>query len=208
MLLLPTALLMVFSLLAAPIYNARYLSFATPALALLIGLGLTRFPRRWEQVTASALLLVLALPVYASQRQPDGKSGSDWAQVAGYVSQQADDGDAVYFGPRRRPTGTDVGQTQRRIATAYPDAFAGLQDVSLKYPGTRDNSLDGRSRLLQDCGPELDAVETLWLVRRKDYPAGLLAAEDRWVMSQGFLSTSSWSGTTNTVTGFSRPPAG
>lgn len=160
------------------------------------------------RVTAVLLLVILALPVYVSQRQSEGKSGSDWAQVAAYVDEQAEDGDAVYFGPRHPPEGNDAGQTQRRIATAYPNAFAALKDVSLKYPGSSDGSLDGSSWLLQECGSELATVETVWLVRRRDYPRELLDAEDSWLRSEGFLPDAEWTGTTNTVTGFSRTPSG
>lgn len=208
MLMFPPAVLIAFSLLASPLYNARYLSFATPAAALLLALGIIRLQRVRMRVTAGVLLVVLALPVYVSQRQSEGKSGSDWEQVAAYVDEQADEGDAVYFGPRHPPEGNDVGQTQRRIATAYPNAFATLKDVSLKYPGSSDGSLDGRSLLIQDCGPELATVDGIWLVRRRDYPRALLDAEDKWLKSEGFLPDAEWTGNTNTVTGFSRNQSG
>ena len=204
LLVLPTAVLVAYSLTLAPIYNPRYLSLSVPALALLLGAALARLRSLPVRTVACLLLGLLVLPVYASQRTPEAKNDSDFSRVAEYVQEHADPGDAVYFGPRRPPEGEQAEQTQRRIRTAYPQAFEELRDLSLLSSGEADGTLDGRSLLLQDTGERLAETGKLLAVRRVDYPADLLEQEDRWLASHGYVELESWTGTTNRVTVFIR----
>ena len=206
LLLVPTAVLVLVSLTAAPIYNPRYLTLTAPAMALLIGAGLAKL-RPGHAAVAGALLCVLILPVYASQRTAEAKNSSDWEQVADYVQTHAEPGNAVYFGPRRVPDGPLVQQTQRRISTAYPRSFDGLLDVTLLASGEEDGSLDGSSLPLQDSAGRLADVERVLAVRRADYPRELTELEDRWFAARGFTAVDQWAGTTNRVTVFARDGA-
>ncbi|MCQ2001764.1 glycosyltransferase family 39 protein [Arthrobacter zhaoxinii] len=202
--LLPTVVLVAYSLVVSPIYNPRYLAIAVPGLALLMGAGLVRISTPGRRIAAWAVLGMLILPVYASQRTESAKSASDWSRVAAYVEEHSDPGDAVYFGPRRPPDGTYAGQTQRRIRTAYPAPFRGLVDLTLIRPGEDDGSLDGRSLRLQDAAVRLKGIDRLVAVRRVDYPAALLLQEEQWLASSGFAQEQNWTGTTNRITVFIR----
>ncbi|MDK1328464.1 glycosyltransferase family 39 protein [Arthrobacter sp. zg-Y1143] len=207
LLLVPTAALVLYSLAASPIYNPRYLSLTVPAMALLIGAGLARL-RSPRAVAALGLLCALILPVYLSQRSEGAKDSSDWARAAGYVQAHANPGNGIYFGPRRPPEGPLVDQTQRRISTAYPEAFEGLRDVTVLATGEADGSLDGTSLRLQDSTSRIKDINRILAVRRADYPPELTAAEDRWLVEQGFTAVDAWSGTTNRITVFERKSGG
>ena len=63
---MPTAILVVYALGISPLYNPRYLTFTTPAVAGLVGLGAISLRRRWQQWIAVALIVFLVVPVYVS----------------------------------------------------------------------------------------------------------------------------------------------
>ena len=115
--------------LASAMYTVRYLSFAAPAVALLIGLVLALPARRWISVVGLVAVLAASVPTYLYQRTPFAKNESDWAQIADTIKTHATAGDAVVFDqtvkPSRRP---------RLALHTYPAAFAGLVDPTLAVP--------------------------------------------------------------------------
>ncbi|WP_345762973.1 glycosyltransferase family 39 protein [Diaminobutyricibacter sp. McL0608] len=115
--------------LASAMYTVRYLSFAAPAVALLIGLVLALPARRWISVVGLVTVLAASVPTYLYQRTPFAKNESDWAQIADTIKTHATKGDAVVFDqtfkPSRRP---------RLALHTYPAAFAGLGDPTLAVP--------------------------------------------------------------------------
>ncbi|WP_111767816.1 glycosyltransferase family 39 protein [Nakamurella deserti] len=200
----PTAVIGLYSLAVSPMYSARYLSFASPAVALTIGLGLLALRSRAAKVVAAVLLVVLAVPVYASQRTLWAKSSSDWVSVAEYVQTHAAAGDGVYFSPRYPVTGDVVGQTTRGIAVAYPAAFADLDDLTLAETPTAAGNLTGFSRTLAASAAELAAEDTVWVIRRVDYDPVDTATDDATLAAAGFTGTLEWSGPLDRVYRFSR----
>ncbi|WP_374009468.1 glycosyltransferase family 39 protein [Leifsonia sp. LS-T14] len=196
---IPPVLAGLYSALVSPLYNPRYFTFATPAIAILVGLGLCALPRLWLRVTAAVAILVLAAPVYVSQRQPDAKSGTDWNAASAYIAGHAHVGDGVYFSPLHEPTGRIVGPTTRTMAIAYPSAFTGLVDATAERSPAQDASLTGTSALLSDSGERLASVDRLWVVRRDDYPAELARADAAFLQREGFVRETTWHGTIDTV---------
>jgi mannosyltransferase len=204
---LPTAVIGLYSLVVTPMYEPRYLTFVAPAVALLVATGLTALPRRSLRYAAAGLIVLAALPVYVSQRQLYAKNTSDWVSVAALVGDRAEPGDGVYFAPRydvNRPT---VGQTTRGIQVAYPDGFAGLVDLTeLRTPVEADD-LVGESRYLRQSGARLAAVDTVWVVRRADYPASDAAEDEGFLAAQGFRRAEEWRGPLDVVLRFERATA-
>ncbi|MGW0162986.1 glycosyltransferase family 39 protein [Mycobacterium sp. NPDC003323] len=96
--LLPTALLVGYTALVQPIYQPHYLSFTTPAAALLIGCGVVVVGGSVRGIAALlALIAVAALPNYLAQRSPYAKYGSDYSQLAGLLADRGEPGQCLHL---------------------------------------------------------------------------------------------------------------
>ena len=94
-----------------------------------------------------------------------------------------------------------MGTTLRQIAVAYPEAFAGLRDVTRLRTAVDAGNLTGTSAPLLASGGRLDGLTRLWLVRDEDYPAPQAATEDAFLSRPpGFRPVSHWAGPTTGVT--------
>ncbi|WP_231976775.1 hypothetical protein, partial [Mycobacterium sp. E740] len=76
---LPTAVLLIYSAFLEPVYYPRYLTYTSPAMALLLAVGLTAIARTRETVAAVlTVLAICATPNYLlEQRGPYAKEGMD-----------------------------------------------------------------------------------------------------------------------------------
>ena len=203
-LVVPTVVIGVYSVVSKPMYSARYLTFAAPAAALLIALGLVLIRSPWLRRGAAVVMALAAIPIFISQRELHAKNSSDWASAAEQIEHGAEAGDGVYFAPRYDVGGGTVGRTTRGIQTAYPDSFAGLIDITLVESPESAGDLTGRSRRLRNAGDALDAIDTLWVVRRTDYPERLAADDDAFLASAGFEQVEAWVGPLDAVLRFER----
>ncbi|QHC70935.1 glycosyltransferase family 39 protein [Rathayibacter sp. VKM Ac-2801] len=123
---LPTAVLVLGTLLVEPMFTPRYLASSTPALAVLLGLALDSFSAR-TGVALLALIAAAALPVLVQMRTVTGKpAGQDLRGLAAAVEERARPGDAVLLGS----SGT-VSLRPRLALAAYPRAFTGVDDLAL-----------------------------------------------------------------------------
>lgn len=186
-LLIPSAAVLVWSLAGHNLYNPRYFGFCTPALALLLVRGVGGLRRRWLRVISVALIVVLAMPVYLSQRTPRAKEGADWAEVATWVATHAHPGDSVYFAPT---------PTTRTIAFAYPAAFAGLDDLTLVRAAPLDASLAGESAPLGAALTDRRPVTILaiWRIGAVGYGEDLAAFS-----AAGYRPAQTWTGSLHVV---------
>ncbi|MEO8908050.1 MAG: glycosyltransferase family 39 protein [Microbacteriaceae bacterium] len=126
---IPPTLLVSVNLVHA-VYAARYLSFVTPAVAMMIAAGVCVLMRRWMVVAAVCALVALAVPSYLSQRGPFGMpGGSDWSAVAATIAANAHAGDAIVFTEGGSPS-----LNPRSAKYLYPEPFRGLDDVTLVRP--------------------------------------------------------------------------
>jgi mannosyltransferase len=147
-------------------------------------------------------VLVATVPVYVSQRTVYAKSSTDWSGVAGFVAANRGPRQAVYFAPRYPVTGPLVGQTARGVQTAYPDAFAGLRDLTLLRTPVQDADLSGTSLRLAEALPRLQGIDAVWVVRRNDY--AYAGSDDKALVGEGFVPGRRWQGPLDSVIEFHR----
>jgi len=198
----PTALVGVQTLATSgSLYNPRYFAFGAPAVALAVALGLRRLPGR-ARVAAATAAVLLAVPVYASQRQVNAKDASDWSQAAQQLCRSARPGDAVYFSPRRPPVDGVTTLTTRGVAVAYPRCFAGLRDVTLLSSPEQTGDLTGTSRPLAAARDALAGADVVWVLRRPSDPSA--AADEALLASAGLHRASTWQGPLDEVLRFTR----
>ncbi|WP_395245690.1 hypothetical protein ACGGZK_07710 [Agromyces sp. MMS24-K17] len=175
----PTAALLAVDAFVAPAYSPRYLSFATPAVALLVAVGAVACveaaaaalrarrargaasggPAVVRVVGATVALVAAAtvLPVYLHQRTEWAKDGgSDLRAVAAFVQAHARVGDAVVFDRTTKPS-----RRPRLAMHLYPQAFAGLEDVALRTPYATRAGIWDLTWPVADIAPTLDEP-TVW----------------------------------------------
>lgn len=200
---LPTIAIAGYSVLVSPIYNPRYFTFAAPAIAILIALGLRSLRHRVLVTVVAATLATCTLFVYVSQRVPHAKSGSDWGSVAREIESTKASGDAVYFAPRYPANANgEIVLTTRRIADSYPDAFAGLIDLTLVRSGVEDTSFDGVSRELT--ASDLADVDRALGVYSLASAPEIRSASDAVFTRAGFTSRVVWQGSSTVIVEYDR----
>lgn len=204
-LLVPTVAIAVYAVAVSPIYQPRYLTLTAPAGAILIAAGVRAMRARWW-VSAAAVVYVVAIGVvFASQRIPFAKSGSDWSAAADIVARDSMEGDAVYFAPRDGdgPSGEAM-LTSRRIAYAYPQAFRGLDDLTLERSGAQTATLDGYSRGLDEALPLVGETERIWALYSKKAPDSVRSGSATLFEDAGYTGTVVWDGPSTTVVEYRR----
>ncbi len=166
-LVLPMGILILGNALVSPMYSIRYLSFVTPAVAILVAVGVSalgarrgtrRGPRGWIQAAAVAALIALALPTNYFQRTEFAKDGgSDLRQAAQVVGALASAGDAVVFDETARPS-----RKPRLALRLYPQYFAGLSDVTLRTPYFQRSGIWDSVWPIASVAPSLRQASTVW----------------------------------------------
>jgi len=168
-LVLPTAAVLIGSVFLAPMYTVRYLSFCSPAAAILVAMGVLTaagwIARRTPLATATAsgILLAFVLAAFVPNllvlRGPYAKDGSDWREAAGYLHAHARAGDAVVYDDRPKDS-----EEPRLIAAVYPAGVAGLRDPALiasfrTQPGLWDRTRPNDELTVADLGSAVWAIE-------------------------------------------------
>lgn len=153
----PTVLLVGFSAFVRPLYQPHYLAFSTPAVALLIGLGVVVVGRDHRRIgVILALLAVAAAPNYLAQRGPYAKYGSDYSQVAGVLAAHSAPGECLSV------VGADSGSTADGLAGARLIHRDRLVDIGTDESARQRDSLFG-SRLPDHERPIGDCA-VVWVV--------------------------------------------
>lgn len=204
-LVIPPAVIGVYSILAAPVFQPRYFTFVAPAAAILMTAGLLSLGRRWIQVSAATIYIALVLVVYTSQRTDAAKNGTDWQAAAALIAREAEPGDVIYFTPRYTYDGPLSHVTARRMAVAYPEAYEGLVDLTLLNTPADSASLDGDSVKLEDLATSLQEIDSLWVVSGTHYPQQIVAKDDAFLRASGFELTQEWQGTRSVIAHYERP---
>lgn len=162
---LPTLIVVAVSVLVRPFYDPRYFTFCTPFVAILLGLALTAVP--WRTVTAVALVAIAAFvsPIYLAQRTPTAKDDSTWNVAAALITAErakepAGTVDAVYYGPL--PSHTN--RTTEFVASSYPEAFAGMRDLTLRRDAISIGQLWAERYTTADPLPSTEGVDRVWFV--------------------------------------------
>ncbi|WP_286137416.1 glycosyltransferase family 39 protein [Mycobacterium sp. IS-3022] len=163
---IPTAVLLLYSVWLEPVYYPRYLSYTSPAMALLLAVGITAVARTRETVAAVlTVFAVAATPNYLlEQRGPYAKEGMDFSQVADVLTAHASPGDCLVLD---NTTNWAPGPI-RPLTAARPEAYAHLLD-----PGRGPRAAD-RNRLwdahlgIWGVADQLRRCTVLWTVSQRD----------------------------------------
>jgi mannosyltransferase len=184
--LIPTAVVIAYSVLVNNVYQPRYLSFTAPGFALILGVCAAAIARNRIRFLA-ALLAVLALSAgtaFLTQRSSYGKpGGADYSAIADVISANARPHDCVAFGFAQH-------EPLRAVAAARPDAFTGLDDVAAGVSGAYAAQL-----WTQDLPLESDIVRSrfaacavLWAIIDSATPSPIINDAQR----QGFTVDREW----------------
>ncbi|HEY5853994.1 MAG TPA: glycosyltransferase family 39 protein [Aldersonia sp.] len=161
--LLPTVALVAYSLLREPYYLDRYLTFTTPAIALLGGGAVAALGRlrRWLPAAVLVVLALAATPNYLAQRGNWAKpSEMDFSDVADFVGGHARPGDCVAFAGE-----VSWNPTSARVAlNADPAAFAGPRDVGLGRSAVVEGWLWDENVPPDAIADRLGGCDVLWFV--------------------------------------------
>ncbi len=198
---LPTALVLIYSAVAHPMYSGRYFAFTTPAVALLMGATITRLRLPWLRVATIVALAALVLPIYVAQRGPTAKNGTDWQQAAAIIQARAKPGQDIYYGPAR----PGVKVTMHKISQAYPEVLSSLHDITLKQSAVQHAAIWGTAWPLSHAKAELQATPILWAVlEHPGFASPASTTQERYIESQGLHLVHIWRGSETDVLEFSR----
>ncbi|MFC4242065.1 hypothetical protein ACFOYW_01665 [Gryllotalpicola reticulitermitis] len=213
-LLIPTTLLLVATAFGHHLYYPRYVAFSAPALALLIAVPFTwlwRLPvpalgraslewvrrRRQTVWTAVAIAAVFALvaPTWAAQRTPGSKEADAWNQIAAVITAERKEEpkgarNVVVFGAAH----AHKVATSQVIGDLYPQAFRGMDDITLAQSYDRTHSLWDTSRPLDAVLSRTRGANYVWVlttVQSHQAPADIsmlakvgFRVNERWQMNK------------------------
>ncbi len=199
--LVPLVLVLALSYAVTPMYTARYFSFTTPAVALLIGTSISAFSRRWQRVVVMAVLVALVLPIYVSQRGPTAKNGTDWQQAAAIIQQYAKPGQDIYYGPIR--PGSSISTS--KVRDAYPGVLSSLHDITLRQSGVQQGRIWDSQWPLTHARAELRKTPVLWaIMEHYGTPSPASTKQERYIERNGLHLAHIWRGPSTDVLLFTR----
>jgi mannosyltransferase len=163
--LVPTAILLGYSALRHPIYYPRYLSFTTPAAALLFGLCVVALGRSRSGIAAVLTVCVtVAAPNYLAQRGPYAKADMDFSAVADVIDRYAAPGDCLVLD---NSTTWKPGPI-RPLTAARPAVFAKLRDYGRGRTALQRNRLWDSHIAIWAWADKLPDCPALWTVSERD----------------------------------------
>lgn len=190
-LLVPSLALLLESAVATPLFSPRYLTFAAPAVAVIMAVALTAGRRRWIAVVGLTLLLALTVPSWVHQRSAEGKQSSSWGEVAALIASEratepAGQTDAVVYGPLRRHPDADMAM----LALAYPQQFAGLVDLKAGESAGELGTLWAGRIPLADAHARTADSRVIWMVTsdKRDWRPGVGGQLAAW----GYHQDAQW----------------
>lgn len=156
---LPMAMLVTYSLVATPVYLDRYLTFTTPAVALVGAAAVAAVAvRTWATVGVTGALVLLTVPSFVAQRSAwSDPSGMDFSTVNHDVADRLEPGDCVLFGGAAwNPA------SQRLVITARPETFAGTRDPGLGRTAAAEGWLWDENLPFQAVAGQLSTCDVVW----------------------------------------------
>jgi mannosyltransferase len=190
---LPTAVILVWSAFIQPIYHPRYLSFTAPAVALILGacIGALAAVKPWIAAAVVTILAVVAAPNYLLvQRSPYAKYGMDYSQVADLITAQASAGDCLLV----NDTVTFMPAPMRPLLAARPDAYRSLIDLSLWQRATDRNDVFDTNLIPEASAGPLSGCRVVWIITQADTPAGRFEDTPTFAVidNLGFMPLERW----------------
>ena len=165
-LLIPTALVVIWSALVHPIYTPRYLAFTAPAMALVLGVCIAAVAfRPWVAAAVVGLFALAAAPNYVlAQRNPYAKYGMDYSQVADLITAKAAPGDCLLV----NDTVTFMPAPMRPLMAARPDAYRKLVDLTLWQRATDRNDVFDTNLIPEVVTKPLSQCRVVWIITQAD----------------------------------------
>jgi mannosyltransferase len=163
---IPTALIVIWSALVHPIYTPRYLCFTAPAMALILGVCIGALAvTPWAAVAILSVLALAAGPNYLLvQRGPYAKYGMDYSQVADLITAKAAPGDCLLV----NDTVTFMPAPMRPLLAARPDAYRKLVDLSLWRRATDLNDVFDTNLIPEASAGPLNDCHVVWIITQAD----------------------------------------
>jgi mannosyltransferase len=165
-LVIPTALILIWSAAVHPIYTPRYLSFTAPAMALVLGvcIGALAF-KPWVATALVSLFALAATPNYIrAQRNPYAKYGMDYSQVADLITAKAAPGDCLLV----NDTVAFMPAPMRPLMAARPDAYRKLIDLTLWQRATDRNDVFDTNLIPEVVAKPLSRCGVVWIITQAD----------------------------------------
>jgi mannosyltransferase len=165
-LVIPTAVIVIWSALVHPVYTPRYLSFTAPAMAVVLGVCIGALAvTRWAAAAVVCLLAIAAAPNYVSaQRSPYAKYGMDYSQVADLITAKAAPGDCLLV----NDTVTFMPAPMRPLLAARPDAYRKLVDLTLWQRATDRNDVFDTNLIPEVVAKPLSQCRVVWIITQAD----------------------------------------
>jgi mannosyltransferase len=168
-LVIPTALIVIWSALVHPIYTPRYLCFTAPAMALLLGVCIGAVSvKPWAAAALVTLFALAAFPNYIhAQRNPYAKYGMDYSQVADLITAKAAPGDCLLV----NDTVTFMPAPMRPLMAARPDAYRKLVDLTLWQRATDRDTVFDTNLIPEVVAAPLSHCRVVWIITEADKAA-------------------------------------
>jgi mannosyltransferase len=165
-LVVPTALIVVWSALVHPIYTPRYLSFTAPAMALILGVCIGALAvKPWVATALVSLFAIAAAPNYVrAQRNAYAKYGMDYSQVADLITAKAAPGECLLV----NDTVTFMPAPMRPLMAARPDAYRKLIDLTLWQRATDRNDVFDTNLIPEVVAKPLSRCGVVWIITQAD----------------------------------------
>jgi mannosyltransferase len=165
-LLIPTALIVIWSALVHAIYTPRYLTFTAPAMALVLGVCIAAVAfQPWVAMALIGLFALAAVPNYVlAQRGPYSKYGMDYSQVADLITATAAPGDCLLV----NDTVTFMPAPMRPLMAARPDAYRKLIDLTLWQRATDRNDVFDTNLVPEVVSKPLSQCRAVWIITQAD----------------------------------------
>ena len=165
-LLIPTAVVLIWSALVHPIYTPRYLCFTAPAIALVLGVCVGALAvKPWIAVVLVGFFVLAAAPNYLLvQRGPYAKYGMDYSQVADLIASKAALGDCLLV----NDTVTFKPAPMRPLMAARPDAYRKLVDLSLWERAADHNAVFDTNLIPEATAGPLSDCRVVWIITEAD----------------------------------------
>jgi mannosyltransferase len=182
-LMIPTALIVIWSALVHPIYTPRYLTFTAPAMALVLGVCIGAVTSRpWAAAALVGLFALAAVPNYIlAQRNPYAKYGMDYSQVADLITAQAAPGDCLLV----NDTVTFMPAPMRPLMAARPDAYRKLVDLTLWQHATDRRDVFDTNLIPEVVVKPLSRCRVVWIITQAD--KSMPAHQQGWALPPGPL---------------------
>jgi mannosyltransferase len=178
-LVLPTAVLLAYSLVATPVFEERYVAASAPPLAMAMALALVCVPSPRGNRVVAAVLVVLLMSLFSGawERYHQTWAKSGWLSISQAVQANKKPGDVVVA----------AGPLEADAVVVLPDEFSGLDVINVKVPYYADNTPWGTVTMIRDDPKLLNGLHRVWYLSVD----GITAADAAAFKQQGF--TERWS---------------